>query len=84
MLDKLDKLKQGKWQNEYLLSLAIISHVREVLLLSDYATVHKTAENLFAVDKEMMDLFILLQMWANDNPELLEARLEKFIKKANA
>lgn len=77
----LTKLRQKRWHDEYFLQLAIMSHVREVTLLSDKAMLNKTSDNLTALDKEMMDLFILLSIWAETEPELLEGRIGKFFAK---
>ena len=65
-----------------MLDLTIKECLNNVVALQQHSIVHKNAENLQKFDQKLMDLFILLTMWANDETELVEQRLELFLNDA--
>lgn len=69
------------WKDKYRLQLCIFDHLHEVPLLVDEWRKNKTEHNEANFKKEMMDLFILLNMWKEDNSDLYEQRLSRFKEK---
>lgn len=79
------------WTNPYIQELGIFDHCSEIQDLktrwrtakaSDKAIGTHTA-NIYreALDRECMDLYIILEKWAADKPKLKVERMEKFDEK---
>lgn len=72
----------GIWNNEYILTLGIKDHIRELKSKDDYmkaidlsTTDDKTQKRLSdAYDKELMDLYLLLEKKFSDYKENLKVR----------
>ena len=60
----LSRLLEGKWGDEYLTTLAIYDHIHEISVLRDFCIKQKTAEKLTNLENKLMDLFVLLSVWA--------------------
>ncbi len=79
--EKLEKIKKGKWSNQYFCKLAMLDHIRECLEKDNYLKATDTAkadkgyENL---DKELMDLKIILELYFDNDFELYSKRIDKF------
>ncbi len=79
---KYKKLKQGKWSNKYFCKLALFDHIRECLEKDNYlkaTDTPKTDEAYNNLDKELMDLKIILDLYFEDT-DWYEKRLEKFFE----
>ena len=84
----------GIWENKYIQELGILDHCIEVIELKNEIRklkplkeeAWKRLENLEklqnGLDKEMMDLYLILDKWAKTKHELKEQRLQKFKDKA--
>lgn len=86
MNPKLKTLLDGKWDDKYFCKLSIFDHLRECLEKDNYLKATDTPKSdpgYEMLDKELMDLSILLQMYFNDNDELHEKRLDKFLENLN-
>jgi hypothetical protein len=85
MNNKKDLIK-NRFEDKYLLKLAILDHIKEIYLkdkymkATDISTSNEKERLQFAVEKEMMDLKILLDVWAEDKKELKDKRIDKFCK----
>ena len=84
---------KGIWDNPYVRELGIIDHCIEVLELKDQHRKVKAMKNMYnhqetvdsirgTLDGEMMDLFLILEKWAENKPYLKSERLRKFEEKA--
>ena len=71
------------WNNDYLLFLATHDHIREVGVLHDEWIKNKNDNTLYNMEKEMMDLHLLLDRWSEKRKDLKEQRIKKFREKAN-
>ncbi len=76
----MEKLLKGLWGNKYFCKMVLFDHLRECIQKDNYlkATDSKDTE---ALDKELMDLKIILDLYFNDRKELEKKRIEKFIQK---
>ena len=82
--EKLQKLLDGKWDDSYLCRLALLDHLRECLEKDNYlkaTDAPKDGDGYSALDKELMDLRIILEMYFDGRDELAEKRLDKFLEK---
>ncbi len=82
MDSKIQILIQNGWNDTYLCKLAVLDHIRECLEKDNYlkaADIPKGDASYAALDKELMDLNILLSMYFADSADLWETRIEKFI-----
>ncbi len=82
MDSKIQILIQNGWNDKYLCKLAVLDHIRECLEKDNYlkaTDIPKGDAGYAALDKELMDLNILLNMYFADDTNLREARIEKFI-----
>jgi len=77
--ERLFELSKGRWKDEHLLTLAINDHIYEAGILRNSYVEHKTAEKLVGFENKLMDLFILLSMWAKEDPNLFNQRLDIFL-----
>ena len=75
---KIRDLGGVNWEDKYRLQLCIFDHLQEVPLLVNEWRKTKNKETEEAYKKEMMDLYILLDIWQEDNQALYERRLKKF------
>jgi len=81
MDDKLKDLKEGIWSNKYICKLALLDHIRECLEKDNYLKATdepKDSEGYKNLDKELMDLKIILDFYFSDKKDLYEARIDKF------
>lgn len=67
------------FKDKYINKLAIIDHVREVLWL--YDNEYKPHKIYINLEKELIDLYILLHIAFLGKKELIEKRLEQFERK---
>lgn len=77
---KLTKLKEGKWKDKYFCKLAILDHLRECLEKDNYlkaTDTPKTDEGYDNLDKELMDLKIILDFYF-EGSDWYEKRIDKF------
>ncbi len=84
MNKKLKTLLDGKWSDKYFCKLAILDHLRECLEKDNYlkaTDTPKDSKDYQNLEKELMDLHILLNLYFQDSSKLLETRLNKFISK---
>jgi hypothetical protein len=75
-------LLAGKWKDKYLCKLSLLDHLRECLEKDNYlkaTDTPKDSEGYKNLDKELMDTLILLHLYFDDNQELFEKRVQKFI-----
>ena len=82
MEDKYQSLRAGTWSDKYLCKLALLDHLRECLEKDNYlkATDTPKSNDLYKqLDKELMDLKIILRLYFEENSELELTRLEKFL-----
>ncbi len=78
--EKLTKLKEGKWIDKYFCKLAILDHLRECLEKDNYlkaTDTPKTDEGYDNLDKELMDLKIILDFYF-EGSDWYEKRIDKF------
>jgi hypothetical protein len=86
MNKKIKTLSENKWSDRYFCKLAILDHLRECLEKDNYlkaTDTPKDSPDYQNLEKELMDLYILLNIYFKDSPQLLETRLDKFISKLN-
>ena len=82
MNNKYKKLIKGKWSNKYFCKLALLDHLRECLEKDNYLKsidAPKTDKGYENLDKELMDLKIILDLYFEDS-ELHDRRLDKFVE----
>ncbi len=80
------KLTEGKWSSKFLCKLSLFDHIRECLEKDNHLKaldIPKTDEKYEALDKELMDLKIILDLYFNESTELYEKRLSKFYDNLN-
>ena len=78
------KLLEGEWGNKYFCKLALLDHIRECLQKDNYLKAidePKSSKKYEELDKELMDLKIILNLYFADNDNLYEERLKKFKNK---
>lgn len=80
--DRILKLKKYQWQNDEFLELAIKNALNRTIAFQHRSVIRDDAENLHKAEAELMDLFIMLFLWADNEPELLEQRLEGLLSHA--
>ncbi len=81
--EKFKKLFDLKWSDKYFCKLAILDHLRECLEKDNYCKsmdIPKTDIAYQNLDKELMDLKIILDFYFNEGGDLYEKRLDKFIE----
>lgn len=86
MSETVSMLLKAKWGNKYFCKLALLDHVRECLEKDNYLKATdppKDSEGYKNLDKELMDLKIILDMYFHDNTSLYKQRLEKFVANIN-
>jgi hypothetical protein len=86
MNKKIEQLKNQKWSDKYLCKLALLDHIRECLQKDNYLKATdspKDSEGYQALDKELMDLKIILELYFSEHQELYQTRLQKFEEKLN-
>ena len=82
MQNELDQLKKGKWSNKYFCKLALLDHLRECLEKDNYlkaTDTPKDSDGYKNLDKELMDLKIILDFYFDSNNELYAQRVQKFL-----
>lgn len=83
MPQNLQKL-QSKWSDKYLCKLALLDHLRECLEKDNYLKATDASKNSVGyknLDKELMDLKIILDFYFDDNDGLHKERIDKFLEK---
>ena len=87
MKDQLKLMLGGKWKDSYLRKLSIYDHLVECKLRYEAYKLHSTnvhfsKEDLEKeLDKELVDLYILLSLHYEDRPELIQERASVFLEK---
>lgn len=82
MQEKILKLKNGKWSDKYFCKLALLDHLRECLEKDNYLKATDAPKNSIGygnLDKELMDLKIILDFYFKDSEGLFSRRIDKFI-----
>jgi hypothetical protein len=82
MREKIARLKNGKWRDKYFCKLSLLDHLRECLEKDNYLKATDCPKNSIGyenLDKELMDLKIILNFYFSDSEELYNKRLDKFI-----
>lgn len=76
--NQIEEIK-ARFKDKYLLLLSISDHINEVqdLYLHDY----KRTKDRTELDKELIDLYILLTIYCDDKQELIDSRVDRFIEK---
>lgn len=85
MEDIIKKIKE-KRSDKYFCKLALLDHLRECLEKDNYLKATDTSkddEGYKNLDKELMDLKIILDFYFDGNNELYEKRLNKFLENLN-
>ena len=80
----LARLLAAKWSDRYLCRLALLDHLRECLEKDNYlkaTDVPKGSAGYEALDKELADLKIILDLYFNNEPQKLLDRQAKFLSK---
>ncbi len=80
MQDKLADIKKGKWSSKYFCKLALLDHIRECLEKDNYlkaTDTPKDSEGYKNLDKELMDLKIILDLYFGERGDLYESRVNK-------
>ncbi len=83
---KIKKLKRGKWSDKYFCKLALLDHIRECLEKDNYlkaADKPKNSKGYQNLDKELMDLKVILDFYFSSSRKLYERRIKKFWEKRN-
>lgn len=81
----MDEIKAGIFSDRYVTKLAILDHLRECLEKDNYLKAidaNKNSNEYSALDKELMDLNILLEIYFSTNDELRTDRIKKFLENA--
>lgn len=85
MDDIIQQLKSTR-SNKYLCKLALLDHLRECLEKDNYlkaTDTPKDSEGYQNLDKELMDLKIILDFYFDGNTPLYTKRLQKFLENLN-
>jgi len=72
-----------KRSNKYFCKLALLDHIRECLEKDNYLKATdepKTSDGYKNLDKELMDLKIILDFYFDKNEELYNKRIDKFLE----
>lgn len=83
---KVEKLLTEKWNNKYFCKLALLDHLRECLEKDNYLKAIDANKKDFGyqnLEKELMDLKIILDFYFCDSDDLYQNRLNKFIENIN-
>ncbi|MCX6808677.1 MAG: hypothetical protein NTW50_03350 [Candidatus Berkelbacteria bacterium] len=83
---KIKLLLESKWSNHYFCKLALLDHLRECLEKDNLLKATDTPKSSVGyenLEKELMDLGIILNIYFDGNDELLDKRLNKFIENLN-
>ncbi len=81
----IKKLLEGEWGSKYFCKLALFDHIRECLQKDNHLKAidePKNSDKHEALDKELMDLKIILDLYFENREDLYKKRLEKFKEKA--
>lgn len=84
---RLEFMLCGKWYDPYLRKLAIYDHLVECKLKYEAYKLHSintqfSKEDLEKeLDKELVDLYILLSLHYKNRPELIRERISVFLEK---
>jgi len=86
-MDKnIKKLLSGKWRDHYLVKLSVLDHLRECLEKDNYLKATdepKDSPKYKDLEKELMDLKIILELYFAQSRELYEKRMKKFLSNLN-
>ncbi len=83
MKEKLKLLHEKKWWNKFLCTLSLFDHIRECLEKDNYLKAidaPKNSEGYKNLDKELMDLKIILGFYFEEEDELYKKRIDKFME----
>ncbi len=81
----MDEITKGIFSDRYIAKLAIFDHIRECLEKDNHlkaVDAEKTSAGYVALEKELMDLQILLEVYFTGAEELKGARIQKFLANA--
>lgn len=84
--EKFKKLKDSKWSDKYFSKLALLDHLRECLEKDNYLKATDTPKTDIGyqnLDKELMDLKIILDLYFYNDQDLFDKRINKFLEKLN-
>ena len=84
--EKLEKLLAGKWSDKYLCRLCVLDHLRDCLEKDNHLKATdspKDSAGYMALDKELMDLRIVLELYFAGRDELADQRLDKYLANMN-
>ena len=83
----------GIWENPYIQELGIIDHCHEIIVLKDGVRAFKAwkpeaakemcEQTQACLQREMMDLYLILEKWAELKGELKQARIQRFEEKGS-
>lgn len=80
----LEALRTGFWGNKYFCKSEVLNQIRACLELDNHlkATETPKMDPMYQeLDKELMDLRIMLDFYLFDKPDLYQKRVEKFYSK---
>ena len=83
----MEELLEGEWGSKYFCKLALLDHIRECLQKDNYLKAidePKSSDKYKKLDKELMDLKIILDLYFADDNALYKKRLDKFKEKMNS
>ena len=83
----MEELLEGEWGSKYFCKLALLDHIRECLQKDNYLKAidePKSSDKYKKLDKELMDLKIILDLYFADDNALYKRRLDKFKEKMNS
>ncbi|MEI8343430.1 MAG: hypothetical protein WCF93_00600 [Candidatus Moraniibacteriota bacterium] len=83
MQDNIEKLRNGKWSDKYFCKLSLLDHLRECLEKDNFLKATDAAKDSIGyanLDKELMDLKIILDFYFIGKENLHIERIEKFVK----
>jgi len=84
----------GIWDNKYMQELGIFDHCQEILVLHDELRVKKVRQTAFpssyndttaieeTLEREMMDLFLILEKWSVGRSKIKADRVQKFLSRS--
>ena len=71
------------WSDKYFCKLAMLDHIRECLEKDNHLKANdipKDGKEYQSLDKELMDLYIILKLYFQDDDTLYDTRLQKFVE----
>lgn len=84
MQEKIKALKEKGWFDKYLCRLSLLDHIHECLEKDNYLKAidaPKDSAGYKNLDKELMDLKIILDFYFDGKEQLYQKRIDKFLEK---